>query len=427
MKTNVLICVLVLFIIQIYGQSQGTYQLQRSNKCALVINGQTKQYPAYCTVIWLGNSGYDRQRAFFQWNLPDEVIPDGSDVVSARLYISHIRNLDGSVELHAGLFSLELDVETASAQTLWERTDYFTNHWDYYIGSATAENFIIDETFVDGSDFTDAIEQSLADDFFTLGIIDFNEVLQEYRYQTSNCDVELEIVFNRPPVNVTVDQKRSDEQTSIGTIGRWEGGLDFVDYSVPHPFTFYSGIPEVLQGMQILVQNPTEKYHQWEGVSDITNHHIFDIDLSFPNNLTSSFELTHNSIEIQNSMFSAPEYDIGTIEFKDPWLIDYQDPDYGYNERNRGMKDNGTDALIFKERPSPFYPDYTTSYNGDVYQGVFLNQDPQVTPTYYSVRVPLTQDIYLSQTGKTHRFYFQNWSTTDASLHQIGSNPPGYD
>ncbi len=63
----------------------------------------------------------------------------------------------------------------------------------------------------------------------------------------------------------------------------------------------------------------------------------------------------------------------------------------------------------FKSRPSPFYPDFTTSYNGDIYKGVFLNQPIVAGKPYYSVKVDQFQDIPLTQTGKTHRFYFQKW------------------
>lgn len=99
----------------------------------------------------------------------------------------------------------------------------------------------------------------------------------------------------------------------------------------------------------------------------------------------------------------------GTLMFKDPWLADITEPPYGL--RNRGM-----DAP-FKQRTSPFYPDYTTSYNGDVYKGVFLNQGwPSWQPPYYSVKANAVQDTNLNNTGypwgRNHKFYFQNWSAT---------------
>lgn len=70
----------------------------------------------------------------------------------------------------------------------------------------------------------------------------------------------------------------------------------------------------------------------------------------------------------------------GWVYFQDPWYIDYVDPIYGNNLRNRGTQTTGTDALQFRLRTSPFNPDYNTVFqNGNdpsqSYKGVFLNQD----------------------------------------------------
>ena len=111
----------------------------------------------------------------------------------------------------------------------------------------------------------------------------------------------------------------------------------------------------------------------------------------------------------------------GRDKFKDPWLIDYPDPDYGNDKRNRGMKSSGPDALIFKKRPSPFSPDYTTSYDGDVYQGVFLNQ-PYTgdNPVYYSVGLPAMQTIPFH--GQDIKWHFQGWEGTDVQFHNAGAS-----
>ena len=279
MKIKMIIASILIVITQIFSQGQGTFELQESDVSAYVVNGVNKQITQNGTVTWwVGRLGTEKHRAFFQWNLPDEVIPDGSEIVSAHLYMTGIRNQGGSTELVAGFFDMQVELESATPQILWDRTDWFNNHFDYYIGGAEAENYIIDVTFTSGSDFTDAIEQSLTNDFFTMGIIDFNEVLHEFWYRFCNCDVKLEITFNRPSVNVIVDQKRSDGITSIDSVGRWEGGPDFVKYAVPQSFTFYVGTQEVLKGKQDLVFNPAEKYNRWNDYSDVQNHKVFDIE-----------------------------------------------------------------------------------------------------------------------------------------------------
>ena len=70
------------------------------------------------------------------------------------------------------------------------------------------------------------------------------------------------------------------------------------------------------------------------------------------------------------------------------------------------MDNDGDDALVFKTRTTPFYPDYTTSYSGDVYKGIFTNQLFS-SGTYYSVGSPAEQTIPLN--GIDHKFFFQNW------------------
>ena len=104
------------------------------------------------------------------------------------------------------------------------------------------------------------------------------------------------------------------------------------------------------------------------------------------------------------------------LQFNDPWYLKNAQGDQS------GMND-------FLTVSSPFYP--TGAYDQTT-GGVFLDQgynpNTQVwTSPYYSVRAPIFQDIQLTQTGKTHRFYFQNWSATNAQLGQVGSNPTGFD
>jgi hypothetical protein len=74
------------------------------------------------------------------------------------------------------------------------------------------------------------------------------------------------------------------------------------------------------------------------------------------------------------------------------------------------MVSSGNDALIFKDRPSPFTPGYTTSYYGDVHQGVFLNQNPQFQSglPIYSIKAPNT--FINPQTGQAHQLYFLGWN-----------------
>jgi hypothetical protein len=196
--------------------------------------------------------------------------------------------------------------------------------------------------------------------------------------------------------------------TSIGTIGIWNGSSFNPRFNPPKPFSFLVGSTEVIHGDPEIYSS--QKYNNWnEDYTDIKNHHVFTITET-SDKLISNFDYTYSGSTIKNDLESLGVSG-GIVEFKDPWLIDYADPSYGNNIRNQGM------SAPFKTRSSPFYPNYSTSYGNDVYQGVFLYQD-YIDPDkpYYSVKTISPQNISLAQTGKTHKFYFQNWSAVDATL-----------
>jgi len=223
-------------------------------------------------------------------------------------------------------------------------------------------------------------------------------------------------------VSVTVDQRRElNQQLTNSQIGRWEGGLDFVSSTVPiPPFDFAVGSREVLRGYQQLVTSPSEKYRVWERnqvaqLDTVQNHRGFTIT-PFDNNLTSRFNPTDPTITIKTDLIDAPGTTGGNIQFRDPWYIDYPDPNYGNNLRNRGM----TDA-IYHDRGSPFYPDFNTPPGEQSYRGVFLNQNPQFDPLLPNYSVGAPQPITIAGFAS----YFQKWVGTNVqyqnpSLAQTG-------
>ena len=227
MYRNIFFMVFTMILLSQNTRSQPvlTYELTSSEKCAHVTNGTSKQILAPSVLDWyLGKYQNDRRRGFFQWNLPDEVIPDGSTINSARL-VMHVSPWGHSYELSVRLYGMESDINQASAQLLWERSDWFNNQTQYYIGYASSTNHDVDISFNAGSDFTDAIQAALNNDFFTLGVLEEREVLYEYPFRLVGLDVKLEIHYTPPPKQVLVDQKRFDEITSFSTVGRWEGIL----------------------------------------------------------------------------------------------------------------------------------------------------------------------------------------------------------
>ncbi len=185
--------------------------------------------------------------------------------------------------------------------------------------------------------------------------------------------IDVYAAYNYLKRTVTLDQVRESGARMTGSfIGHWVD-TEFVDHEITTPppsLTFYGPTQEVFRGKQDRITNPDEKFNRWNNEQDVRNHREFDIEPG-ESELTSHFEPTYDGITLQNNFLSAiPGFDPSNdeIAFKDPWLIDYEDPNYGNNERNQGM------SAPFKSRLAPFNPDYTTSYNGDVYKGVFLNQ-----------------------------------------------------
>lgn len=76
------------------------------------------------------------------------------------------------------------------------------------------------------------------------------------------------------------------------------------------------------------------------------------------------------------------------------------------------MKKNRSLNAIFHYKSSPF----EIKVDDNDYKGVFLDQFIEEGLPYYSVKAISPQDIPLQHTGKTHRFYFQNWGGTNVEF-----------
>jgi hypothetical protein len=214
------------------------------------------------------------------------------------------------------------------------------------------------------------------------------------------------VVSGTDNILVNVDQ-RLDASGSIDSVGRWEGGPSFTTYAVPKQFSFTEGSQEVLRGAQKIISN--QKYHRWNDVlSNVTNHRGFPIQQGM-DPLVSNFHPTDPTITIKTDLLDAPGTTGGNITFHDPWYIDYPDPNYGGNLRNRGMQE----PRQFHSRSSPFNPNYDTPFppSNQPYRGVFLNENEQFDPNkpYYSVGAPSPQTI------GNFTWNFINWTTTQGS------------
>ncbi len=121
-----------------------------------------------------------------------------------------------------------------------------------------------------------------------------------------------------------------------------------------------------------------EKYNNWNALDDVTNHHRFEIN-NFELSITSYLKSIAGSVTIRTELLDFPGQQADSVGFKDPWLADYHDPQYNGALRNQGL------SAQCKSRRTPFLPDVGTSYAGDVYLGVFLNQQIIQGKAYYSV------------------------------------------
>ncbi len=209
---------------------------------------------------------------------------------------------------------------------------------------------------------------------------------------------------------------RGDQQdtggASFGNLSHYK--LDrFFEHPVPYDFDFPEDYSQVLRASQEFKTGTTEKYNDWEGIDEVTNHHSFTIEGPTPQPITARFKTAHNAT-IQTELISANQMNEGYVEFKDPWLrIDgdpqYYDPPYGY--RNLGMA-----GAELEPYPDPPLELFTAD---PIFKGVFLDQGfPFYDPPYYTVAAP-DQPI----NGVT--YFLERWSVSPAGSAQFQNASAG--
>ncbi len=380
--------------------------LKTSNGSRVIIEGSEfgNSYPDGYSDVLIGTKTIEGQftlfRLFIQWDLPDSQIPDGSHIDSVRLVMDSIRT-SGSKQMEAVLFNIENSVYNTETSVLWNATTLYSDS----IAFTKSRFFKIDKTYPAGSKFVQAVQNSLTRDLFTLGIRNISGELDTI----NGLNIKMAFYYTLPSKNVVLNQT-FDGTPGDGAIYRWTDGTFSDVGTLPATIQSYIGGEEVLLADQLLYTN--KKYHDWSISDSVENFQRIKIG-GTTDSLISRFSEVTNNVTLKNYFSSKNQYMNTPISFKDPWLIDYADPDYGNNMRNRGM-----DAP-FKERTSPFSPD--TSYNGDVYQGVFLNQSgaPEWNPPYYSVRAGQTQTT--TEHGESVTWHFQNWSGTSVTFQNAGA------
>ena len=353
------------------------------------------------------------KRAVYQWNIDDTEIPDGSEITYVKLTLTYTK-LGHSFELPANFYRISYDMISEDFfDEIFDEMDYTVSPIGQQLG---VNNTITFESSDPNHSFNLAVKNSLPGNKFVLGIKwDLDHSSFDRTWGINNFNLKLSVTFTPLNQQVTVDQKLSDD-TRVGTLKMWDWDISQFGppFSPPQTFPFPQNSQQVIQGDQS--EYSGEKYNNWNYQSDVTNHHEFTIT-PLTNNLTSNFKPNNYSVIVQNNLESTGVTG-GNIQFKDPWLIDFADPVYNNEMRNRGFDD-----AVFNTEVSPL--DFSQPAFSN-YKGVFLNQDyndPNVP--YYSVKADQTQDIYLSETGKTHKFYFRGWSGTDVAIESSTSLETG--
>lgn len=195
----------------------------------------------------------------------------------------------------------------------------------------------------------------------------------------------------------------SDNQ-QVGVLKKWEENDWSEPFNPGSQFYYQVFSPQTILGDQTI--QSSEKYNNWNfDKSDVRNHHTFTIT-SETSELTSRFEQTFSGITFRNSL-EGSSTDGGNVEFRDPWFIDFPDPAFGNQLRNRGMND-----AIYYQRPSPFNPTHSGQY-----KGVFLNQtpDPQ-NPNKPYYKVGMLEEQTISVNGQQRKFFPYKWTGTDVNF-----------
>ena len=175
---------------------------------------------------------------------------------------------------------------------------------------------------------------------------------------------------------------------------------------------YNSGTPAFVNTGTYATGTNNERFDNFQGSGSIYKHNNWNevfSDFILSRNIYINSSINQigkfnklNTATVRNAYDGVGFNDGKVIMFNDPWYVKDQ-----YNNQS-GMGD-------FISFQSPYYP--TGKYNQST-GGVFLNQ-PYTgnNPVYYSVKIPqAVQDIYMPQTGKYHKFYFQGWSGTEVQF-----------
>jgi hypothetical protein len=202
--------------------------------------------------------------------------------------------------------------------------------------------------------------------------------------------------FVSPFVTFNLKQIGSDGQT-FGEAAYWENLM--WNYVPPTQPVILSIGENHFISTQNFRPSTYEKFNKWNDNLPETGDWYRNWDIiSLSSNtilVSSRFVPTVNDVTVKNDLESTG-INGGQVEFMDPWLVDFNEPPYGF--RSQGMN------APFLQRTSPFNPNYSSSH-----KGVFLNQDYNVPGNpYYKVGMPTEQTISIN--GQNRKFFPYKWT-----------------
>jgi hypothetical protein len=412
MKTKLILIALFLLVYSCkfypqqysFGPLLNNYRTTLSKYGSNSVSSEGLLSPTQLTKV--GKVGATYYRALYQWDIPDNLIPDNAIIDSVRITYLY-SDISGAYDLAAQFYRIPSDISIQNPN--------WTDIWNMF----TDENKITEKSdlpphkigsipspsvwpYDDMPKLCTAVKQSLQENKFVLGIKSGAETVSDDRYFYINTGyVEMRIYYQLPHQLVTVTQILSNG-AEYGNVGRYEGS-SFIDRITGTTYSLEVGSTEYFRADTNKATVADEKFNNWNDQEKVINHNAFQID-NTTQSIVSRFNLV-GTATIKNALEGISSVTGDTVKFQDPWLRDD-------NSDSKGLKNRGAGA-IWHPYPSPFVQSITNPR----FKGVLLNQAANTTnPNYYSAQAKQTFNVFLPQTGKTHSFYFVDWTSSNASV-----------
>jgi hypothetical protein len=410
-----IILVIILYSSNIIAQETHTYGPVKENNFSTWIKEGSSTPRFWFTGHACGfvNPEWSRNINYWTWDYED--IPTEATVTEVKVRFKAYKN--------SGFQDLKLSLHNIPQPYSAEGINFFdeckTENIIYEIDEVHTNGVVLFEhTFTqnDGSDVVAIVNSAVQSGnyYFTLGLkaIGATILSPDWEFRdyndnggSNNPAIDLTINYTTPFQNYILTNK-IESTTNYGNL--------IVNEDEQHPIASNNAAALSLNSentvrtaeLPFMVDwnstGATQKHQNWQP-GTLAKEHV--LNFSFTANLN------YMPADLKASFLSTKPATIGTnlidggnggqFEFKDPW--------YYYLNNNVWAHSNVfkpyTDQLLIENNQSSSYG------------GILLDQDYNVPgQPYYSVKVAQTQDIYLSQTGRTHKFYFQNWSTSGANV-----------